>query len=358
MQKFRHIIFDWSGTLYDDHGPSYLSTREVILELTGKKISFADYKKYFCLPVTPFYRRYGVTWPIDKINDYYFSAYNRFFNQGELYAGVREALELLKKNGITTSVFSTLRQDFLTELCHILKIQKYFKFIHGSVCDKVKEMPAHLKELSLKASNEILFIGDMDHDVNAANAGKLTSGCMLNGYHDEDKLLKAHPRFVWRQQNDWLPFFAKPKKFKVKKKSRDYPVATAGALVFNKRGEVLLVLTHKWSHTYGIPGGKIEKGEDSVAALKREIREETALKISDIKFVMVQDCIDSKEFYVPKSHFLLFNYTAKTTQSEVRLNNEALSYLWIEPKLALNLKLNEPTRALIETICNAHGNLI
>jgi len=58
---------------------------------------------------------------------------------------------------------------------------------------------------------------------------------------------------------------------------RDHPVATVGALISNPEGQILLVRTHKWGHTYGIPGGKIEKGETAVAALRREIREETGL---------------------------------------------------------------------------------
>jgi len=131
---------------------------------------------------------------------------------------------------------------------------------------------------------------------------------------------------------------------------RDYPVATVGAIVFNPAGKVLLVRTHKWSHTYGIPGGKIEKGEETVAALHREIREETGLAISDVEFVLVQDCIDPPEFHVPHSHFLLFNYTARTQSTEVRLNDEAQAYVWIDPREALALHLNQPTRTLIETV--------
>jgi ADP-ribose pyrophosphatase YjhB (NUDIX family) len=131
---------------------------------------------------------------------------------------------------------------------------------------------------------------------------------------------------------------------------RDYPVATVGALVFNPEGRILLVRTHKWSHTYGIPGGKIEKGEETVAALHREIREETGLVISDVEFVLVQDCIDPPEFHVPHSHFLLFNYTARTRSTEVRLNDEAQSSVWIDPREALALHLNEPTRKLIEIV--------
>jgi ADP-ribose pyrophosphatase YjhB (NUDIX family) len=210
-------------------------------------------------------------------------------------------------------------------------------------------MPDHLKQIGRRAKADVLFIGDTDHDVEAARRHGLTSGCVLSGYHSPARLLAAEPRYVWREQADWVPFFA-PRAAGPKRTPREHPVATVGALISNPAGKVLLVLTHKWSHTYGIPGGKIEKGEDAVAALRREIREETGLAISDVEFVLVQDCIDSREFYVPKSHFLLFNYTARARSTKVCLNSEALSYLWIDPREALSLHLNEPTRTLIETV--------
>jgi len=346
---FAHVIFDWSGTLYDDQTPSFLATRQTIIDLGGRRISRADYDREFSLPALGFYRRHGVAEPTAAIDRHYFAAYERVIDQGTLFQGVREALESLRRQRIPTSLFSTLRQDLLEAACDACGIRSLVGEIHGSVPNKIRGMPDHLKRIGRRAKSDVLFIGDTDHDIEAARRHGLTSGCVFAGYHDETRLLAVRPRFVWREQADWVPFFA-PRPVGPKRTPREHPVATVGALISNPAGKVLLVLTHKWSHTYGIPGGKIEKGEDTVAALRREIREETGLAISDIEFVLVQDCIDSGEFYVPKSHFLLFNYTARTKSTKAKLNSEALSYLWIDPREALSLHLNEPTRTLIETV--------
>jgi len=346
---FAHVIFDWSGTLYDDQTPAFLATQRTILDLGGRRISRADFDRGFSLPALGFYRRHGVEASGPEIDRHYFPVYEKFVGRGRLFPGVREALASLARQKIPVSVFSTLRQDLLEAAIGACGVRGLVGTVQGSVPNKVQGMPEHLKRIGRRARPDVLFVGDTAHDVEAATRHGLTAGCVLAGYHDEPRLLAARPRFVWREQADWAPFFA-PRPAEPARAPRDHPVATVGALISNREGKVLLVLTHKWGHTYGIPGGKIEKGEDTEAALRREIREETGLAISDIEFVLVQDCIDPPEFYVPKSHFLLFNYTARTRGTTVRLNDEAASFLWIDPRQALALHVNQPTRTLIETV--------
>jgi ADP-ribose pyrophosphatase YjhB (NUDIX family) len=129
---------------------------------------------------------------------------------------------------------------------------------------------------------------------------------------------------------------------------RSFPISTVGALIFNRAREVLMIRTHKWSNLWGIPGGKIKWGETAEDALRREVREETALEITNIQFVVAQDCIRSKEFY-REAHFVLLNYTCDTLGGQVILNDEAEEFQWLNPTAALALELNSPTRILIES---------
>ena len=114
--------------------------------------------------------------------------------------------------------------------------------------------------------------------------------------------------------------------------------------------QVLLVRTRKWSNRWGIPGGKINYNEHSESALRRELKEETNLRIEGINFVMVQDCIQSEEFY-RSEHFLLLNYTCKVSgDSTVILNGEAQDFQWVYPLEAMKHDLNRPTRLLLDTV--------
>ena len=114
-----------------------------------------------------------------------------------------------------------------------------------------------------------------------------------------------------------------------------------------------MIRTHKWSDLWGIPGGKIKWGEPSEAALHREIREETDLEVKDIQFVLVQDCIHSKEFY-REAHFVLLNYTCRCAAKNprVKLNEEGREFLWLTLAEAKKLKLNQPTKVLVEAVAN------
>lgn len=118
-----------------------------------------------------------------------------------------------------------------------------------------------------------------------------------------------------------------------------------------------MVRTSKWSDRWGIPGGKIKRGESCEDALRREILEETALPITEIQFVMVQDCIEPPEFE-RSAHFLLLNYLVQCAhdQPEVVLNDEAQEFVWVPVVKALTLDLNIPTRVLLEE-CLRRGML-
>lgn len=126
-------------------------------------------------------------------------------------------------------------------------------------------------------------------------------------------------------------------------------IPVVGALIRASDGEILLVSTHKWKGL-SIPGGKIEYRETVADALRREIWEETALTISQSWEGPLLEEIEGNEF-CQKEHFIMFNFICSLSPScsknSVRLNEELTDYLWVDPKKALTLGLNQPTRDLV-----------
>jgi phosphoglycolate phosphatase len=184
------------------------------------------------------------------------------------------------------------------------------------------------------------------------------SCAVLTGYNTLEQLRAAKPDLIVEHLSELREFLEK-NEFQVRAPARSapreavpsIPVATVGALIFNAKNEALMIRTHKWSDLWGIPGGKIKFGEASEAALRREILEETGLKISDIRFALVQDCIHSKEFY-RDAHFVLLNYTCRCAGKNppVKLNDEGREYRWVKLVETKKMKLNKPTKILIAAV--------
>ena len=133
------------------------------------------------------------------------------------------------------------------------------------------------------------------------------------------------------------------------------PVATVGALLIARGGHGLFVRTRKWRGRWGVPGGKIEGGETFLAALRREIREETGLEPYDVRWAPTLEAVASPEFE-RAAHFVLLNFVARVERTDVVLNDEADAHRWLPPREALaTLPLNGPNVALVRHYL-AHGH--
>ncbi len=134
-----------------------------------------------------------------------------------------------------------------------------------------------------------------------------------------------------------------------------FPEPTVGILIFNPRGELFLMKTHKWRGKYGVPGGHIELGESAIEAAQREAREETGLEIRDIEFLCWQECVYDEQFWKPR-HFIFLDFTARVDGGQVVLNDEAEDFIWIAPKKALKeLDADSYTAVSIRTYLKRAG---
>lgn len=112
-----------------------------------------------------------------------------------------------------------------------------------------------------------------------------------------------------------------------------------GAIILNKDKFLIIqrAETRPQPLTWGLPSGKIEKDEDRVHAIKREIFEETGnnIDLNQLQYKYSKEYDFSKDGYNINYHVFLYN----TNDSfEVSLSNEHISYKWITPKRCLDMK--------------------
>ena len=335
-----------------DDLPAVLKASNFVLTQAGKPaMTLEKFREEFQLPFTTFYDRHTPDVPMAQLEKWFHSEFRVSQSSVVELPHARDFLEFCRQKKFRTFLLSTVHADHFKVQCGVTGFGAYLDRPYTDVWDKREKIHEILAENNLKP-DETLFIGDMEHDIATARHGGVHSCAVLTGYNTLAQLRAAKPDLIVEHLSE-LRAIMEQNNLHLKPVVADGsqpPLSTVGGLIYNARGEVLMVRTHKWSNKWGIPGGKIKWGETSEAALKREILEETNLRVKDIKFVLVQDCIHSKEFY-RDAHFVLLNYTCRATgKSDVKLNHEAQEFKWLKPAAAMKLKLNKPTKILLEAV--------
>jgi len=132
--------------------------------------------------------------------------------------------------------------------------------------------------------------------------------------------------------------------------AEEYAVPATGALILNENDEIFLMKSPKWDDQWLVPGGKVEKGDSMKETVRKEVKEETNLEISDIELLEVKDGGNPEDFE-RDTHFIFLNFVCRAESEDIKLDQrEAVDHTWIKPREALEeLNLNDSTAEFIET---------
>jgi phosphoglycolate phosphatase len=351
----RNILLDWSGTLVDDLPAVWKATNYVLLQAGLEELPLARFRAEFCLPFKKFYDRLTPNVPMQQLEEWFHGHFRQAQESITEIKHAREFLSHCQAQDKRMFVLSTMHPEHFHSQAAATGFAAFFERVYVGILDKQTKILDILRDNQLDPA-ETLFVGDMQHDIETAKHGGVFSCAVLTGYSGLEQLRASGPDLIVEHLGelqsimDDSGWMMSADHGGGRPPSPQRPTVTVGALIYNAAGQVLLLRTHKWSNLWGIPGGKVRFGEPCIDALRRELKEETDLEVDDIRFVLVQDCIHSTEFY-RDDHFVLLNYTCRATaDTPVKLNDEAQEFAWVSLEQSGQLPLNAPTRVLLDAV--------
>lgn len=211
--KYKHIIWDWNGTLFNDVDFCRKIINKILITENLKPLSINEYRNIFTFPVKEYYRKAGLDFsktPFEVLGKIFMDEYEVQKYSCDLFNGTIELLKLINEKGIEQSILSAYKQDNLLDILDNYSIKRYFKFIVG--LDNIyaggkAELGLKLMDMIGIDKSQILFIGDTLHDAEVASLMDVDSVLLSIGHQAKEKLinngsivldnLNELPKIIW-----------------------------------------------------------------------------------------------------------------------------------------------------------------
>lgn len=199
---YKVILFDLDGTLTES-GEGITKSVQYALEKLGKPEE--DLKKLEVFVGPPLLQQFMTYAGLDeetgrKAVEYYRERYATVgIFENRPYPGVEEMLDTLCDKGYILAVASSKPEYFVKKILDHFALTRYFSEIVGSEMSgkrtgKAEVIEEVLNRLNMQNHrNEVIMVGDKEHDVLGARKAGLECVAVSYGYGTEDELKQAQP---------------------------------------------------------------------------------------------------------------------------------------------------------------------
>lgn len=214
---YKAILFDLDGTLTES-GEGITKCVQYALKKLGKPES--DLKKLEVFIGPPLMEQFMKYAGLDEETarravEYYRERYSTTgIFENRLYPGVEEMLQELKRKKYLLAVASSKPEYFVKQILDYFHLTEYFDEIvgselNGSRTNKTEVIEETLRRLGLdKHREQVIMVGDKEHDVLGARAAGLECVAVSYGYGTEEEITAAQPLQTVSSTEEILDFFA------------------------------------------------------------------------------------------------------------------------------------------------------
>lgn len=196
---YEYILFDLDGTVTDS---ALGITNSVAYALEKINIEVKDKNellRFIGPPLTVSFKEF-YNLPEDKMTQavgFYRERYGEVgLFENEVYSGIPELLEKLKKAGKKIILATSKPEEYASRILEHFDLLKYFDFVAGSTLTGLRNEKAAVIKYVLEENNitdlsSVIMVGDRKHDVIGAKENGVDTIGVLYGYGDEEELKKA-----------------------------------------------------------------------------------------------------------------------------------------------------------------------
>ena len=194
LKNYKHIIWDWNGTLFNDVDLCLDIINIILSNHALKKLSKDEYKEIFSFPVQNYYAEAGLDlkkYSFEILGQEWINRYEKRKNEGQLYDGVIKILNYISENEIEQSILSAYTKPTLEDIVRQFELDSYFVQVEGLdhiyATSKLELGKLLMQKLDCPAEATLL-IGDSIHDYEVAVGIGADCILMADGHQSKKRL--------------------------------------------------------------------------------------------------------------------------------------------------------------------------
>lgn len=202
MSGYRHLIWDWNGTLLDDAWLCHQIINGLLRQRGLSAVTEERYQRIFGFPLEGYCRLLGFDLerePYQVVSDAFNVEYEARRLECGLRQGTRGVLEAVRGRGVSQSVLSAYAQEALEEIVAHFGLRPFFGAVvgvdNGYGLGKVAAGLRRVAELGC-APGQVLLVGDTLHDLEVARAMGVDCALIPSGHQGRDRLAAGGARVV------------------------------------------------------------------------------------------------------------------------------------------------------------------
>ncbi len=197
IKTYRHLVWDWNGTLMDDVQLCLEITNLLLARRALPSVDVVRYRDVFGFPLRDYCLRLGFDLRRDsfeQISDEFAEIYEGRRYECPLQTGSAQRLADLERRGVEHSLLSAYGQERLEEIVDYYELTPFFSAIIGLDNDyaqgKVERGRRCMAEMNWAAA-DMLYIGDTLHDAEVARAMGVDCLLVSQGHQSRARLLSS-----------------------------------------------------------------------------------------------------------------------------------------------------------------------